>query len=678
MSNQGKQAVSGDGAEPRYSFYLRTHRSALVLVLIGALLEASAITVNYTFGLKNPLDECLSFASACVIVVAGSLVVFQLGYAARLVPVAAVLFIFSKALDITRSIEFLNTVPLIGLDDDWTRIIKDVAFVSGGLLLLLSFIYSALEAHRAQYLLRCQNEDLLKEIEERKKAEEALRKSEQNARAILDATSDRAFLMDIHGTLLVANDNLARSFGKPVQAILGRKVTELLPLELAAKRWEQVETAIRLRSPVHFQDQRDRVWLNNSVYPILGEDGAVVCLAVFSRDITNEVNLERQLRQSQKMEAVGRLAGGIAHDFRNTLLLIMGHCELALRELPENHPVRGNIRYIINAGKRASGLVKQILTFSRREEQEHRPVQILQVVKEAMRLIRATLPATIEVRQRLQDDCGIILSDATQIHQVVVNLCNNAHQAMGQADGVLEVSLEAVHVEDEQPAEAGTLHPGHYVRLRVSDTGSGIDASVFPHIFDPFFTTKKFGEGTGLGLSTVHGIVTASGGAILVSSEPGRGSTFSVYLPRHASAGFGAQAPEPPVLRGSERILLLEDDEDVAFMTAQMLCGLGYAVETRANGIEGLELLQTDSKRFDVIIADNIMPQMTGIELARESLRRFPAIPVILVTGYSEGITPEQTQHMGIAAYISKPFSTQTLSQTIRQVLDATSALPSR
>lgn len=660
----------GDSTGPGYFGYIRTHRNALGLLATGGLLEAAAITANYTIGANNPLDEVLSFVAACFMVAAGILVVFQLGYAARLVPFAGVLFVFSKFLDITRSLSYFDEVPFLGLTYVSSRILKDVSFVIGGLFLLASFIYSALEAHRAQARLRRQNETLLAEIEERKKAEDALRKSEESARAILNATSEQAFLMDIHGKLIAANENLAKTCGSNVAELPGTNIKELFPLEISVRRWQHVEAAIRTKSPVRFQDHHNHVWLDHSIYPILSKDGEVALLAVFARDITNEMSLERQLRQSQKMEAVGRLAGGIAHDFRNTLLLIMGHCELALRELPEDHPVRGNIRYIVNAGKRASELVKQILTFSRKEEREHRPVQIHQVVKEALRLLRATLPSTVEIRYRLDANCGIILSDATQIHQVVINLCNNAHQAMGPAGGLLDIVLDVADLTQEQPVEVGTLRPGQYIRLRISDNGCGIEPSVLPHIFDPFFTTKKFGEGTGLGLSTVHGIVTGSGGAITVSTEPGNGTVFTVFLPRHAAPPITASPPEQPLSRGTERILLLEDDEDVAFMTAQILRGLGYEVETCPDGEEGLALLKRGRRHFDLVVADNIMPRMTGLEVAAESLRSFPDLPFILVTGYSEGVTAEQAERMGISAYLSKPFSTHSLSEAVRRALD--------
>ncbi len=644
--------------------------AAFLFMGIGAGIECASVILSYTWGLHNTLDEWMSFAAAGCIVTAGAIVVYQLGFTTRIVFPAAIFFILSRSINITRASRWFDSMPLIGINAFWSKVLENVTFTLGGLLMLLSFMLAAIEAQRARNELARRHQALLQEVEERKRAEEEWRKSEQNALAILNATADIAFLMEPDGTLLAVNNHLAETYGKTVEELLHTKIWELLPPDIVKSRSERVAEVVRTGRSVRFRDTRFGRRLDHSIYPLFDDQGKVVRLAIFGRDITNETLLEQQAHQAQKMQALGRLAGGVAHDFRNVLMLILGHCELALRELPENHPVRENLRMISKAGYRASGLVKQILTFSHKEELERHPVPIYFAVREAVRFLRATLPASIEIQQHLQEESGMVLSDATQIHQVVVNLCTNAAQAMGEKGGVLVISLDTCEFKEELSADAGTLKKGAYARLVVSDTGCGIPPAIRSSIFDPFFTTKDFGEGTGLGLSTVHGIVLGGGGAIRVRSEVNNGTTFQIYWPRIEGISLFPAKEDLPRNAGKERVLVLDDEMDIVSLAAQLLQGQGYEVECLTDSVAALDLVRSDPGRFDVILADNVMPKLSGVELAREVAQFAPNLPVILMTGYGANLTPEQVKAMGIAAYIIKPFSSQALHSAIRAALE--------
>lgn len=648
----------------------RLYMVVFMLLGTGACLECGAVVLSYTWGLGNTLDEWMSFGGACFIFAAGALVIYAMGVAPVLVFSAAFFFLLSRGLNITRATSWFDSVPLIRIQSFWSKIIENVVFTIGSLLLIASFVVAAIAAHRSRRELAERHRVLEQEVKERKWAEEEWHKSEQNALAILNATTEIAFLMEPDGTLIVANQHFFKTHGKDRSESLGANVFDLLPPELATSRKERIAECLQTGEPIQFKDQRFGRWIDNSIYPLFNNQGRVVRLAVFARDITREMQMEQQLRQSQKMQALGRLAGGVAHDFRNVLMLILGHCELALRELPENHPVRENLRLINKAGQRASGLVKQILTFSHKEELERHPVPVYFAVREALRLLRATLPSSIEIRQELTDDSGMILSDATQIHQVVVNLCTNAAQAMGEKGGVLEVRLDTCEIKEETPADVGVLRKGLYTRLSVRDTGCGISPAMLPSIFDPFFTTKEFGEGTGLGLSIVHGIVLGGGGAITVHSELNRGATFQVYWPRLEGVILLPRREDIAPQLGTVRVLVLDDELDVVTLAAQLLQSQGYEVECLTDSGSALELIRAELKRFDVVLADNVMPKLSGIELAREIALVAPELPVILMTGYGASLTPEQVKAMGIAAYIIKPFSIQTLNAAIHTALE--------
>jgi CheY-like chemotaxis protein len=331
------------------------------------------------------------------------------------------------------------------------------------------------------------------------------------------------------------------------------------------------------------------------------------------------------------MEAVGTLTGGIAHDFNNILAAIIGFSELAIDKSPEGSPARRLMERVFAVGLRGRDLVKQILAFSRQAEQEKPPLKLVPVLKEALKLLRASLPSTVDIRTNLQGTLGFVLADPIQIQQIVMNLCTNAAHAMRRTGGTISIDHTAFSFSSREDAPESTMSPGFYARLSVMDTGVGVAPEILDHIFDPFFTTKVAGEGTGLGLSVVHGIVASHGGAITVSSEPGKGSTFTVYLPKllqEQSRDFASGGS--PIPRGHERILFIDDEEELAAMADEMLTDLGYRVTSKTKAREALALFRLDPSRFDLIITDQTMPEMTGVDLAKEILAIRADMPIII------------------------------------------------
>ena len=379
---------------------------------------------------------------------------------------------------------------------------------------------------------------------------------------------------------------------------------------------------------------------------------------------------EIQLRQAQKMEAIGTLAGGIAHDFNNILSSILGFTELAQMRVPEDHEIQSDLAQIFNAGNRAKDLVQQILTFSRKTDQESKPVQVDLIVMEALKLLRASIPTTIDIQQRVESK-SLVMGDPTQIHQVLMNLCTNAAHAMQEADGTLSVDLSDTEIDHLFARKHPGMEPGPHLKLTVGDTGCGIPEDVLHRVFDPFFTTKTLGEGTGMGLSVVHGIVTSHKGAVTVYSEPDKGSTFTLFFPViKPLQSLGGKA-ERPVLKGTERILFVDDESTIVELSQRILESLGYTVVTCSDGMKALELITNDPRGFDLVITDMTMPHMTGDILAREVLKIRSDLPIILCTGFSARINEKEAIELGIRAFVSKPILRSDLAETVRSVLDS-------
>jgi len=369
------------------------------------------------------------------------------------------------------------------------------------------------------------------------------------------------------------------------------------------------------------------------------------------------------------MEALGTLAGGIAHDFNNILFAIIGFCELSLEDVVPGSVQQKNLEEAIACVHRAAELVRQILTFARQNDVEKHPLNLVPILKENLKLLRATLPASSDIRADLHNDLTV-LADPTQLHQVIVNLCTNAGHAMRESGGVLTIGLERI---DRPPSRAGfeaKLKQGAYARLRVEDTGHGMSAETLERIFDPYFTTKPQGEGSGMGLSVVQGIVRNLDGVVFVDSVPGKGTTFDIYLPALEKMELVKDRHIEPIATGREHILFVDDESRITRMISQMLSNLGYQVTPHNSPSEALELFRHAPQRFDLVISDISMPQMAGHDLAREMIKIRPDLPVLLCTGYSESINEEIASSIGVRALLYKPLTRHALSTTIRGVLD--------
>ncbi len=388
-----------------------------------------------------------------------------------------------------------------------------------------------------------------------------------------------------------------------------------------------------------------------------------------ARDISDRKRLESQLQQAQKMEAIGTLAGGIAHDFNNILGVIVGHTDLAMYEIPEWHPARNNLEGIHKASFRAKDMVRQILSFSRQSEQGFRPVKIGPIIKESLKFLRSSIPTTIEIHHRISAESDTVNADPTQINQILLNLCTNAADAMRKEGGILEVALENAELDKKAADLYPDIEPGEFIKLTVSDSGHGIEAEIINRIFDPYFTTKEVGKGTGMGLAVAHGIVKNHGGAITVSSEIGKGTTFQVFLPTTENEPESEIERDTHLPQGSKRILFIDDEKDLVAVMQPMLENLGYKVTARTSSIEALEAFRNNPDAFDLVITDMTMPNMTGKDLAKELMTIRPDIPIILCTGFSEQIDERRAEEMGISAFVMKPVVMRQIANTIREVL---------
>ncbi len=399
------------------------------------------------------------------------------------------------------------------------------------------------------------------------------------------------------------------------------------------------------------------------------EDGAPFRIMEDGLDLTAHERAEAHLRQSQKMEAIGTLAGGIAHDFNNILAGIIGFTEIVLDDTPPDSPAHRRLKLVLKSAVRGRELVQQILTFSRKTGRERKPTILSTLITETLKLLRASLPVTIEISADIKAKDAVILANSAEVQQILMNLCTNAAHAMHEGGGTLSVALAYV---DSVPALSLTqqLAPDAYVQLTVKDTGTGIDGEVMKRIFEPFFTTKGFGQGTGMGLAVVYGIVKSLNGDITVESTPGIGSTFRVFLPRVGAntLSTGPDVAEPP--RGTERILFVDDEETLAELGRTMLGKLGYKVTAVTDSVEALKSFSKNPSRFDLVFTDHTMPEITGLELAEELLKIRPDIPIILCTGHSDSVSAQTAKLTGIKGFLMKPLVRNEAARAIRAVLD--------
>jgi PAS domain S-box-containing protein len=511
-----------------------------------------------------------------------------------------------------------------------------------------------------------------KDITEQKQAEEALRKSEEHYRSIFEDSRDAVYITTRNGKFIDANQSALDLFGYSREEMASVNALRLYANPGDVLRFQKdIEKKGFLRDYELTFRRKDGTEIDCLLNTAIrrANDGSILAYQGIIRDMTEQKKMEAQLRQAQKMEAIGTMAGGIAHDFNNILGIIIGNTELAIDDVPEWNPAKGCLEEIRSASLRAKDIVRHILSFSRQSALEKKPIRITSIIKDTLKLIRASIPTAIEIRQSFSCEHDTVLADPTQINQVLMNLCTNASHAMRKEGGVLEVSLK--NVDLELANEALDLEPGRYVKLSVSDIGPGIDSGIIDRIFDPYFTTKGLGEGTGMGLSVVHGIVKNHDGAVMVKSEPGKGAVFEVFFPVTEAEAEPEDKKESEVLHtGDEKILFVDDEESLVKMVKRMLEMHGYQVESRRDPVEALELFRSKPDGFDLVITDMTMPNMTGDRLAREILRISPDMPIILCSGFSDKIDAEKAKELGIRKYIEKPLNMSDFVMAVRKVLD--------
>lgn len=508
----------------------------------------------------------------------------------------------------------------------------------------------------------------LRDITERKKIEDALRKSRKEWERTFDAFDDTITILDLDRKIVRTNDGIKDVFNKAPKELIGRPCHELFgiadgpcpgcPLEASVIDKDSYTAEI---TPLD-----SRKILRISIFPLLDEEETLIGAVHITRDVTEHKALGNQLRQAQKMESIGTLAGGIAHDFNNILSIIMGFTSLAIADSKELPALQEDLQEVYQATLRATELVRQILTFSRHSETDLKPLKIRLVINEALKLLRSVLPTTIDMKIELARGLPAVLADPTQIHQVIMNLCTNASHAMETTGGVLKITLNLVEMTRSTIKQFHNLVPGPYLELVVSDTGCGIPPECLDSIFDPYFTTKDLGEGTGLGLSVVHGIVKQYGGEIMVRSELGKGTRFCLYFPTVYTPEVNPlPVSEDKIPDGNGRILVVDDEAPITKIIDRILKSHGYEIVLKNNSTEALSVFQKDPDAFDLVITDMTMPKLTGDLLAKKIVELRPEIPVILMTGFSKQVPENGDLAEGISALIMKPISHSHLLKTV-------------
>ena len=526
---------------------------------------------------------------------------------------------------------------------------------------------------------------IARDVTKQKQSEIALRESEAKYKQLVNHAPAGIYEVDfVEGKFTSVNDVMCEYTGYTRQELLKMSALDVLTEESQKKFLDRADRILKgqtVSSSAEFKARTKsggEFWVMINSKMFYAADGKPKRAMVVAHDITEQKlaeeekkNLEYQLQQAQKMEAIGTLAGGIAHDFNNILSVIIGYTELILMNGDVNGEVRQNLKEIFSASKHARDMVKQILAFSRQNKQERKPIQVAHIVKEAVKMLRASLPTTITIQHHIEKDTGVIEADPTQIHQVIMNLCTNAAHAINEKDGVLEIHLDNIDFDQKTATDIPGLKAGSYLKLSIKDSGEGIHPEAQQHIFNPYFTTKEKDKGTGLGLAVVQGIVESNNGAVTVESEMGKGSVFHVYLPTIVRKLTAKDEISTPLPMGCERILLVDDEQPLVEIGRQMLERLGYSVATRTSSIEALELFKADPDRFDLVITDIVMPNLTGDKLAKKIIAIRNNIPVVLCTGYSEKFTRQNASEMGIQTFLMKPLVMRDLANTVRQALAA-------
>lgn len=521
------------------------------------------------------------------------------------------------------------------------------------------------------------------DVTEHKQMQESLRQSEEKYRKLVEALPEGVFEANKGGSITFANRAALEFFEYSEDDLLTEnlKIFDLIAAEDRPRVTLNIQRILNGEPIV--SDEYVAVKKDGSLFPIftsstpfydddviIGLRGIVIDLSTAKRIEREKSELEARLHQARKMEAIGTLAGGIAHEFNNILGIILGNAELAKDDIPDWNPARFNLDEIKTASLRAKDVVRQLLTFSRKAEENLQPINLVPVVKEAIKFLRSSIPTSIEIRQNIAEKCHTIIADPTQIHQVMLNLSANAAHAMEEMGGILGFFLQNVTVDATSQIADSKLTPGEYVMLEVSDTGVGIPTGFVGRIFEPYFTTKEVGKGTGMGLAVVHGIVKAHGGSIQMQSDPGRGTTFKIFFPATDEDSSPALelSEDPPT--GNEYVLFIDDEQSIAKLGQLMLEKLGYQAQAETDPKRALEIFASDPERFDLIVTDMTMPGITGDQLVEEILKICPGMKIILCTGYSERVDEEHARSIGAKAYALKPLDLKQLAKVVRRVLD--------
>ena len=507
---------------------------------------------------------------------------------------------------------------------------------------------------------------------------EALIKSEAHLRTLIRTIPDLIWLKDPQGNYLSCNHRFESLFGAKEKDIIGKNDYDFVDKELADlfRKYDNVAIAkgapSRNEEEVTFAEDGHREILETIKTPLYRSDGQLSGVLGIGRDITERKQNEERLQQAQKLESIGTLAGGIAHDFNNLLYPLLGYTELLKEDIPADSPLQDHIDEIYRAALRSKDLVQQILAFSRKADKNTKPINLHLIIQEALKLLRSSIPAIIDIQQDIDSECGVVIADPTQVHQIVMNLATNAYHAMEDTGGRLSVTLKQIELTSESdPWDLQALAPGRYALLTICDTGTGIERSVLDKVFDPYFTTKGVGKGTGLGLSVVQGIVKNHGGDISISSEPVKGTEVRVFLPvMDQMPANNSMEDNEPIPCGKEKILLVDDEGAIVRMEQMMLERQGYRIVTRTSSVEALKAFRANPEDFDLVLTDMSMPHMTGIQLAKELITIRPDISIIICTGFSEKISEEKAGELGIKGFLMKPVVKSDLAKMVRRVLD--------
>ena len=576
-----------------------------------------------------------------------------------------VLIISFKAMDLINSFHYLFFRDMFGLQFDIDVLIMNIFLVCSAASLLLAMMCALFDLHETEMILEERNRALDREIQERRLLATAIRNA---AESIL--------ITDASGAIQYVNPAFERLTGFIQEEISGRNPNILKSGKHDAafyrELWGTITSGKVWRG--RFLNKRKDGELfseDATISPIQDEDGVTTHYVAVKHDVTREKLLEQQVMQSQKLEAVGTLAGGIAHDLNNVLAVIIGHSEISMGRLEPDHPVRKSLEVIMRTADRSSQLIKRLLVFSRQGVSEPSPLEPAPLVSEQMKVIRSYLPSNIAISDSIDGNAGYVLGAPIEIQQIVFNLCTNANHAMQPEGGALEIGVDCIVVEEKRPLTVGMLDPGEYVRLYVRDTGCGMDETIKKRIFEPFFTTKEVGMGTGLGLPMVHGSVMRSGGAIEVTSAPGEGSQFNIYWPKLVYESQ-EEVKQIDIPDGNGRMVLVVDDMvDFKELVEVSLTVHGFRTVGFADTTKALDFFQENSDSVDIALVDYMMPGMNGSELAARLHEIRPYLPVVLVSGYSCSVTEENATAYGFAAAISKPIETARLIQTLCRCLHA-------